>query len=92
MVIHKNVFVLKRQKLKYSKGNVMMPEHNFQMVQEKIIYGEGEGGRQRRARGRGEREGRALRTGTISASTMPITLNKCRGIRIQHHSQSPCTP
>lgn len=45
-------------------------------------------GKQRRARGRGEREGRALRAGTMSALTVPGTLNNRRGIRIQYHSES----
>lgn len=50
--------------------------NNSQMVQQKIIYGEG------REKRKGKREGKVLIVGMISASTVPITLNNYRGLRI----------
>lgn len=46
------------------------------MVQQKIVYGEG------REKRKGKREGKVLIVGMISASTVPITLNNYRGLRI----------
>lgn len=51
------------------------------MVQQRIIYDKGGEGKTGRTKGKGEREWRALREGSISASTVHGTLNNYRRIK-----------
>ena len=63
-----------------------MPTHNFQMVQQKIIYGERGEEKTKKGKRKGERERRALRAGTTPAPTVSGTLSNRRGIGRQYHS------